>query len=213
MCSTSSRSPSPTSPRSRSGAPTARSIPPRSHGLPPFLAHEVGVDSGLMIAQYAAAGIVSELKRLAVPASVDSIPSSRDAGGPRVDGLGGRPQAAPRRSTGSPACSRSRCSPAPARSTCGRRCSRARRPAPCATSSAPSPRGPGHDHFLSPDIEAVTELVHLRPGRARRRRSSLMTTTDASTGSATATRDRAAPRAATSAPRRAGAPRPPSACS
>jgi histidine ammonia-lyase len=50
--------------------------PARSHGLPPFLADEVGVDSGLMIAQYAAAGIVSELKRLAVPASVDSIPSS-----------------------------------------------------------------------------------------------------------------------------------------
>jgi len=48
----------------------------RSNGLPPFLAAEVGVDSGLMIAQYAAAGIVSELKRLAVPASVDSIPSS-----------------------------------------------------------------------------------------------------------------------------------------
>ncbi|WP_295012163.1 histidine ammonia-lyase [uncultured Microbacterium sp.] len=50
--------------------------PARSQGLPPFLADEVGVDSGLMIAQYAAAGIVSELKRLAVPASVDSIPSS-----------------------------------------------------------------------------------------------------------------------------------------
>ena len=48
----------------------------RSHGLPPFLAHEVGVDSGLMIAQYTQAGIVAELKRLAVPASVDSIPSS-----------------------------------------------------------------------------------------------------------------------------------------
>ena len=48
----------------------------RSNGLPPFLAHEVGVDSGLMIAQYASAGIVSELKRLAAPASVDSIPSS-----------------------------------------------------------------------------------------------------------------------------------------
>lgn len=48
----------------------------RSHGLPPFGAHDPGVDSGLMIAQYTAAGIVSELKRLAVPASVDSIPSS-----------------------------------------------------------------------------------------------------------------------------------------
>ena len=50
--------------------------PARSHGLPPFLAHEVGVDSGHMIAQYTQAGIVSELKRLAAPASVDSIPSS-----------------------------------------------------------------------------------------------------------------------------------------
>ncbi|GGE92064.1 histidine ammonia-lyase [Mycetocola zhadangensis] len=48
----------------------------RNKGLPPFLAAEVGVDSGLMIAQYTAAGIVSELKRLAAPASVDSIPSS-----------------------------------------------------------------------------------------------------------------------------------------
>jgi histidine ammonia-lyase len=48
----------------------------RSNGLPPFLAAEPGVDSGHMIAQYTAAGIVSELKRLAVPASVDSIPSS-----------------------------------------------------------------------------------------------------------------------------------------
>nr|WP_293774628.1 histidine ammonia-lyase [Sporichthya sp.] len=48
----------------------------RSHGLPAFLAHDPGVDSGYMIAQYTAAGIVSELKRLAVPASVDSIPSS-----------------------------------------------------------------------------------------------------------------------------------------
>lgn len=48
----------------------------RNHGLPPFLAADAGLDSGLMIAQYTAAGIVSELKRLAVPASVDSIPSS-----------------------------------------------------------------------------------------------------------------------------------------
>jgi histidine ammonia-lyase len=48
----------------------------RNNGLPPFLAHDPGVDSGHMIAQYTAAGIVSELKRLAVPASVDSIPSS-----------------------------------------------------------------------------------------------------------------------------------------
>lgn len=48
----------------------------RNRGLPPFLADDPGIDSGLMIAQYTQAGIVSALKRLAVPASVDSIPSS-----------------------------------------------------------------------------------------------------------------------------------------
>jgi histidine ammonia-lyase len=50
--------------------------PARSHGLPPFLAHEPGVDSGLMIAQYTAAALVAECRRLAVPASADSIPTS-----------------------------------------------------------------------------------------------------------------------------------------
>jgi histidine ammonia-lyase len=48
----------------------------RNSGLTPFLAHDPGVDSGHMIAQYTQAAIVSELKRLAAPASVDSIPSS-----------------------------------------------------------------------------------------------------------------------------------------
>ncbi|PZQ88094.1 MAG: histidine ammonia-lyase [Leifsonia xyli] len=48
----------------------------RNGGLSPFLADDPGVDSGHMIAQYTQAGIVSELKRLAVPASVDSIPTS-----------------------------------------------------------------------------------------------------------------------------------------
>ena len=48
----------------------------RSAGLPPFLASDPGVDSGLMIAQYTQAALVSENKRLAAPASVDSIPSS-----------------------------------------------------------------------------------------------------------------------------------------
>jgi histidine ammonia-lyase len=48
----------------------------RNQGLHPFLADDPGVDSGHMIAQYTQAAIVSELKRLANPASVDSIPSS-----------------------------------------------------------------------------------------------------------------------------------------
>jgi histidine ammonia-lyase len=48
----------------------------RNRGLPHFLANDAGVDSGLMIAQYTQAALVSENKRLSVPASVDSIPSS-----------------------------------------------------------------------------------------------------------------------------------------
>jgi len=48
----------------------------RNNGLNAFLADDPGVDSGHMIAQYTSAGIVSEMKRLAAPASVDSIPSS-----------------------------------------------------------------------------------------------------------------------------------------
>lgn len=50
--------------------------PTRSHGLPPFLAADPGVDSGLMLAQYSAAALVSDCRRLAVPASTDSIPTS-----------------------------------------------------------------------------------------------------------------------------------------
>jgi histidine ammonia-lyase len=50
--------------------------PARSEGLPPFLAPDAGVNSGLMIAQYTAAAMVAENRRLANPASVDSVPTS-----------------------------------------------------------------------------------------------------------------------------------------
>jgi histidine ammonia-lyase len=50
--------------------------PARSQGLPAFLALEPGVDSGLMVAQYTAAALVAENRRLAAPASIDSLPTS-----------------------------------------------------------------------------------------------------------------------------------------
>jgi histidine ammonia-lyase len=50
--------------------------PARSHGLPPFLAPQAGLNSGFMLAQYTAASMVAENRRLAVPASADSIPTS-----------------------------------------------------------------------------------------------------------------------------------------
>ncbi|GAA1132355.1 histidine ammonia-lyase [Microbacterium natoriense] len=132
--------------------------PARNHGLPPFLADEVGVDSGLMIAQYAAAGIVSELKRLAVPASVDSIPSSAMqedhvsmgwAAGRKlrraIDGLGR--VLAIEILTGARALDL-----------------RAPLQAGAATGAVRDlvrtvAAGPGPDRFLSPEMEAVTALV------------------------------------------------------
>ncbi len=130
----------------------------RSNGLPPFLADEVGVDSGLMIAQYAAAGIVSELKRLAAPASVDSIPSSAMqedhvsmgwAGARKlrraIDGLAR--VLAIEVLTGCRALDlRAPLSPAPVTGAV-RDLVRSR------------VDGPGPDRFVSPEIEAVTDLV------------------------------------------------------
>ncbi|HEX4489967.1 MAG TPA: histidine ammonia-lyase [Acidimicrobiia bacterium] len=48
----------------------------RSQGLPPFLAPDAGVNSGMMIGQYTMAAMVAENRRLAAPASVDSLPTS-----------------------------------------------------------------------------------------------------------------------------------------
>jgi histidine ammonia-lyase len=134
----------------------------RSHGLPPFLADDPGVDSGLMIAQYTQAALVSELKRLAVPASVDSIPSSamqedhvsmgwsaarklRTA----VDNLGrvlavemfAATRALEIRTTGT------RLRPAPATAAILK-----------AVREAGVP-GPGRDRFLAPDLEAAYAFV------------------------------------------------------
>lgn len=53
-----------------------RMVNPSLSGLPGFLTVEEGINDGFMVAQYAAAALVSENKVLAHPASVDSIPTS-----------------------------------------------------------------------------------------------------------------------------------------
>ena len=55
---------------------TAVLVDPKMSGLPAFLVNNSGLNSGFMIAQVTAAALVSENKMLAVPASVDSIPTS-----------------------------------------------------------------------------------------------------------------------------------------
>jgi histidine ammonia-lyase len=53
-----------------------RLVNPASSGLPAFLTRHGGLHSGLMMAQVTAAALTSELKTLAHPASVDTIPTS-----------------------------------------------------------------------------------------------------------------------------------------
>ncbi len=48
----------------------------RNHGLSPFLAEDPGVHSGMMIGQYTVASMCAHNRRLAAPASVDSMPTS-----------------------------------------------------------------------------------------------------------------------------------------
>jgi len=49
-----------------------------SEDLPPFLAHSPGLHSGLMIAQYTAAALLSKCKTLSYPATATSISVSAD---------------------------------------------------------------------------------------------------------------------------------------
>jgi len=55
---------------------TDRLVNPSFSGLPGFLVKDPGLNSGYMIAQYTAAGLVSEMKILSHPATADSIPTS-----------------------------------------------------------------------------------------------------------------------------------------
>ena len=130
----------------------------RNSGLNAFLADDPGVDSGYMIAQYTQAAIVSELKRLAAPASVDSIPSSamqedhvsmgwlaarklRRA----VDGLS-RVLAIELLTAARGIQLRAPLTPAPATGA-------------VLTALRDVTGGPGPDRFLAPEIEAATEFV------------------------------------------------------
>jgi histidine ammonia-lyase len=53
----------------------ARLVDPQLSGLPAFLTPEPGINSGFMVPQIAAASLVNEVRLLASPASVDTIPT------------------------------------------------------------------------------------------------------------------------------------------
>lgn len=57
---------------------SARLVDAKLSGLPPFLAKDSGLNSGMMITQYTAASLVMENRILSHPATVDSLPTSAD---------------------------------------------------------------------------------------------------------------------------------------
>ena len=95
-CSTSSRSSPPTSPRSPSGAPTGSSTRPATTACRRSSPTTRASTRGHMIAQYTQAAIVSRDEAARGPGQRRLDPELGDAGGPRLDGLVGRAQAAPR---------------------------------------------------------------------------------------------------------------------
>ncbi|WP_137995123.1 histidine ammonia-lyase [Streptomyces vilmorinianum] len=131
----------------------------RSHGLPPFLADDAGVDSGLMIAQYTQAALVSEMKRLAVPASADSIPSSAM----QEDHVSMGWSAARKLRTAIGNLNRILAVELYA-ATRGIELRRGLTPAPASQAAIEALRaagveGPGPDRFLAPDLEAADAFV------------------------------------------------------
>jgi histidine ammonia-lyase len=131
----------------------------RSEGLPPFLAEDPGVDSGLMIAQYTQAAMVAENRRLAAPAGVDSLPTSAMQEDHVSMGWG----AARKLRTALANLSRILAVEA----TCAARGLELRAPlspgtgtgAALAAIRAAGVRGPGSDRHLSPELAAVEHLV------------------------------------------------------
>lgn len=134
----------------------------RSHGLPPFLTDDPGVNSGMMIAHYTQAAMTAENRRLATPASVDSIPTSAL----QEDHV----------SLGWSACRKLRKAIDNLRAilavelVCGARALDLRAPlTPAAGTRAARDAlrdvvpGPGPDRWLAPELEAATEF--LRQGR------------------------------------------------
>lgn len=132
----------------------------RNNGLPPFLADDPGVDSGHMILQYMQAGVVAELKRLAVPASVDSIPSSAM----QEDHVSLGWHAARKLRRAIDGLSRVIAGEAlTAARALDLRLASGLAPSPASASVVSRIRqvaqGPGPDRFLAPEIESVTVLV------------------------------------------------------
>jgi histidine ammonia-lyase len=133
----------------------------RSHGLPPFLAEDAGVNSGMMLGHYAQAAMVAENRRLAGPASVDSLPTSAMQEDHVSMGWGAARKL--RSAVGNLARILA------VELSCAARALDLRaplRPAPGTAAALGALRervqGPGPDRFLAPELDAVVELIWSR---------------------------------------------------
>jgi histidine ammonia-lyase len=133
----------------------------RSHGLPPFLADDPGVNSGMMLGHYAQAAMVAENRRLAAPASVDSLPTSAMQEDHVSMGWGAARKL--RSAVGNLA------RIVAVELSCAARALDLRaplRPGPGTGAALAALRervqGPGPDRFLAPELDAVVELIWSR---------------------------------------------------
>ena len=144
----------------------------RSHGLPPFLTTDAGVNSGMMIAHYTQA---AWWPRTAGSPRRRASTRCRPARCRRTTSrwAGARPASCASRSPTWAGSWRSRCRARRAGSTCARRCS----PAPATAAALAALRaevpGPGPDRFLAPELAAAERLV---------RSGALLAATEAATG-------------------------------
>ena len=145
----------------------------RSHGLPPFLTADAGVNSGMMIAHYTQAGMVAENRRLAAPASVDSLPTSAMQEDHVSMGWGAaRKLRQSVANLGRILAVELSCA-ARADSTCARRSQPGAATGAALAALRAEVAGPGPDRFLAPELAAAEALV--RSGR-------LLAATEAVTG-------------------------------
>ena len=145
---------------------TERLVNPALSGLPAFLTRDGGLQSGLMMAQVTAAALASELKTLAHPASVDTIPTSANKEDHVSMSMARRAEGASAPSSSRATCSRSRLLCAcqahrPARAAHDV----ARRSRACTRACAPRVPTLDDDRPPAPDIDAIA--AHDRDGRAR----------------------------------------------
>ena len=145
--------------RSASGGPTACSTASRSHGLPPFLAPDAGVNSGSDDRPVHPGGDGGREPPPGRPGEHRHDVDQRHAGGPRLARLVGGPQAARRRGQPGPHPGRRADRRVAGASTCAARWHpRPGRGAAAAAVLAAS-GGPGPDEWLAPRLAAVERLV------------------------------------------------------